>query len=101
MTIERFTDLQGRQMAGFFVRNRAGKALAIGAFSRNGGFVHPTHKRYARDLSLCEALAKITGLPVSWNLSFYGRHVSSHGRQDLDKIVRKCWRCKANIWSHA
>jgi len=68
LTIERLTSLQGNTMAGFFVRNRAGKAMAIGAFAGPNGFVMPTRKRYCRDIDLCRALGKLTGLPVKWNL---------------------------------
>ena len=88
MTIDHMTTIDGRKRAGFFVRNRANKVLAIGA----PGWVMPSRKRYARDISLCAALAKLTGQPVRWNLSYYGKHVSSHGEQTLMRIVRSARR---------
>lgn len=88
LRIERLKDLSGREMNGFFVRNASGKALAIGAFSPDGGFVTPSRKRYARDVSLCVALARLTGIPVKWNLSMYDRHVTSGTNQELMRVVR-------------
>lgn len=87
--IERLTNLQGREMPGFFVRNASNKVLAIGTFSANGGFVMPSRKRYARDISLCEALGRVTGLPVKWNLSCYGHHITSGTNQELMQIVKR------------
>ena len=89
LRVERLKTMDGRTMAGFFVRNQAGRALAIGAFSSDP-FVMPTAKRYAKDLPLCEAIARITGLPLKWNLAMYGPHVTSGTRQQLTQIVRKC-----------
>jgi hypothetical protein len=89
LTIERLTDVSGNLMAGFFVRDGAGKAVAIGA-SCADGFVMPTQKRYARDVDLCRKVALLTGQPIKWNLSFYGRHCSSGTRQELMAQVRRC-----------
>lgn len=88
MIIEQLKTIDGQTCLGFFVRNRVGKVLAIGA----PGWVKPTHKRYARDLSLCIALGKLTGQPVSWNLGYYGKHVTSGSKQDLMQIVRRARR---------
>jgi hypothetical protein len=101
MRIDRITDIHGNRTAGFFVRNRADKVLAIGAdpgfIGRDAvGFVIPSRKRYARDLSLCVALGKITGQPVKWPLSYYGKHVSSHGEQVLMRIVRNARELDSN-----
>ena len=93
MKIERFHDLQGNLLAGFFVRNRIGKLVAIGANPKSGnGFVTPSHKCYARDVDLCRALGTLTGQPVKWNLVFYGNHLSSHNRQDLMRKIRQTRR---------
>ena len=91
LTIERLEHkITGAILPGFFVRNRVGKVLAIGAYSQDGGFVMPSRKRYAKDVDLCRALGKLTGLPVKWNLTFWCNHVTSHTRQALMCSVRKC-----------
>jgi len=90
LKIDRLTNLEGKPMAGFFVRNASGKVLAIGAWNLNRSFVKPTEKRYARDLSLCEALAKLTGCPVQWNIVWWCEHCSSGTRQELMRQVRQC-----------
>lgn len=91
LTIDRcFHKVSGEPLAGFFVRNGIGKAVAIGAFCADGdGFVMPSQKRYARDTDLCRAIAKLTDLPIKWNLIFHGRHISSGTRQDLMRQVRR------------
>lgn len=90
--IERLTNLQGREMPGFFVRNAANKVLAIGAFAGANSFVMPSRKRYARDITLCEALGRVTGLPVKWNIDYYGKLVSGATEQELMRKVRQSRR---------
>ena len=92
LSIDRITDVSGREMPGFFVRNAKRKILAIGAFSQAHGFVMPSRKRYARDISLCEALGRITGLPVKWNIGYYGKIVCSGTEQELMRKVRQSRR---------
>jgi hypothetical protein len=89
LRIERLETITGHPLPGFFVRNRADKVLAIGAFSSDG-FVMPSRKRYVRDLPLCESIARLTGLPMKWNLSTYGEHISSGGNQQLMREVKRC-----------
>lgn len=87
LTVDRLTDRQGRELCGFFVRNAKRKILALGAFSAEG-WVMPARKRYARDASLCEALGKLTGLPVKWNIGYYCKVVSSGTEQELMRKYR-------------
>jgi hypothetical protein len=93
LRIERLETLSGHVQPGFFVRNRANKVLAIGAYSRDP-FVMPSRKRYARDLGLCQAIAALTGLPMKWNLTWYCNHVTSGTNQELMHQVRKLRRTR-------
>ncbi len=88
LRIERLETIDGRTMPGFFVRDGANKVVAIGAFSCEP-FVMPSRKRYARDLNLCEAISRLTQVPIKWNLTMYGNHVTSHNRQDLMRRIRR------------
>ena len=88
LRIERFNDLQGRPLAGFFVRNGADKVVAVGAACADG-FVMPSQKRYCRDLDLCRAISRLTNQPIKWNLTFWCNHVTSHNRQDLMRSLRR------------
>lgn len=94
LTIDPIVALDGSTCRGFFVRNRKGKVLAVGATAKGDdpGFVHPHAKRYARDVELCKALARLTGLPVKWNLSFYGRVVTSGNPQQAKAMCREMLR---------
>jgi hypothetical protein len=95
LRIERLTHkVTGEPLAGFFVRNAIGKAVAVGAFSSDGGFVTPTLKRYCRDVDLCRKIGELTGIPIKWNLTFWCRHFTSHNRQDLMRRVRRERKCK-------
>lgn len=51
----------GEPIAGFIIRNRQRKVIAIGA---QGGFVTITHKRYANDRDLVAKVAQLSGLTV-------------------------------------
>lgn len=63
----------GRMLAAVIVRNKAGKALAIGALSRPGHtFMVMCAPRYERDLPMVEAIERRYGVPV--------RRGESHGR---------------------
>jgi hypothetical protein len=88
LEIERFKTPSGDNLVGFFVRNKINKVVAIGAYSQDG-FVMPTRKRYARDVDLCRAIAKLTGLPIKWNLCYWGKYLSSGTRQDLMRQVKQ------------
>ena len=88
LRIERFYTLQGNLLNGFFVRNAANKAVAVGAFGSDP-FVMPSAKRYARDLDLCVAISALTQVPMKWNLTFWCNHVTSHNRQDLMRSLRR------------
>lgn len=92
LRIDRFHAIDGTPLRGFFVRDKANKVLAIGATSSatSEGYVMPSRKRYARDVELCRAIWKLTGVPMKWNLTFHGRHVTSHNNQDLMRTVRRC-----------
>lgn len=86
LQIETLYSIQnGAKMRGFFVRNATGKALAMGATATatDAGFVMPMAKRYARDLPLCEAIARLSGVPIKWNLSVWGNRCTSGNRQEL------------------
>jgi hypothetical protein len=68
--IDPLVSRQGVRMRGFFVRNRQRKVLAIGATATasSPGWAMPHAKRYARDVTLCAAIIKLTGVPLKWNL---------------------------------
>lgn len=51
----------GKHLNGFFVRNRTGKALAIGA---DGAFVFMMYKRYANDKPLVAAIERLVGMTM-------------------------------------
>ena len=77
--VDQLVSLQGDTMRAFFVRNRKKKVLAIGATATasDPGFVIPKAKRYARDLSLCVAISRLTGVPIKWNLRWNGKRYCS------------------------
>jgi hypothetical protein len=83
LSIERLHAIDGHLLAGFFVRNGAGKVVAIGAFCKDG-FVMPARKRYARDIDLCRKVAEITGEPIKWNLSLLGLAVHQRDAARVD-----------------
>jgi hypothetical protein len=63
ITLERFRDQRtGEPLAGFFIRNKRGKVLAIGSHAPGRAFVIMKAKRYEHDLDLCRAIRRWTGL---------------------------------------
>ena len=76
LRIDRLVTLQGVTCNGYFVRNARNKVLAIGAYGVNP-FVMPSRKRYARDVELCKAIARLTKHPIKWNLTIHGKDVHS------------------------
>jgi hypothetical protein len=70
--IDQLVTLQGITCRGFFVRNRNHKVLAMGAIPSptDSGWVSPKAKRYARDVTLCAAISRLTGVPIKWNLHY-------------------------------
>ncbi len=88
LRIERMETIDGRVMPGFFVRNGINRVVAIGAFSSDP-FVMPSRKRYARDLSLCESISRLTQVPIKWNLTMYGKHITSGTSQDLQRQIKR------------
>lgn len=64
LTIERLYDKNdGRLMAGFFIRNRQRKCIAIGALpATSKGFLVITHGRYEHDADLVAKCERLTGL---------------------------------------
>ena len=52
----------GVPLAGFFVRNHAGKVLAMGADSTKGAHLILRAKRYEHDRDLVAALERMTGI---------------------------------------
>ena len=63
LRIDRFRDKDGNLYAGFFVKNRIGNPVALGA-SALSPFVFMTHKRYQNDKDMVQAVKKLTGISV-------------------------------------
>lgn len=103
LTIDRIERLDGTISRGFFVRNRKGKVLALGCFAGDkiagDAFVIPAAKKHAKDVSLCQALLKLTGCPVKWPLVLHGRAFSTNTRQHLERAVRNLHLNK-QPWGH-
>lgn len=98
LTIDQIERLDGTISRGFFVRNRKGKVLAIGSFAGDG-FVIPAAKKHAKDVSLCQALLRLTGCPVKWPLVLHGRAFSTNTRQHLERAVRNL-HLNNRPWGH-
>jgi len=64
LKIDRFRGKDGTLYAGFFVENRTGKKIALGASSTNAPFLFMCHKRYQNDRDLVSAVERLTGMPV-------------------------------------
>jgi hypothetical protein len=65
LTIHQFCDKNtGEPLAGFSVRNRIGKSIAVGAacLDSSRSFVQMSAKRYANDAPLVDKIARLTGL---------------------------------------
>ena len=59
---ERMTDKRdGTVLAGFSIRNKAGKLLAIGADNHGSRFLIMSHPRYDHDRDLVAAVERLTG----------------------------------------
>lgn len=63
MILEQLVDIRtGEKLAGFFIRNKNGKAIAIGALTH---FVKMCAKRYEADKPLCRKVERMTGLKLA------------------------------------
>ena len=64
LKIDRFRDKEGTLFAGFFIKNRINKNIALGASSTDAPFLFMCHKRYQNDKDLVSAVERLTGMPV-------------------------------------